>query len=73
MEIVSIDKRQIYLARKRENRKKYVEANKDKIIQKNKEYYEKNKEKINEKRRKIYLEKKDLEKQLIEININDLI
>jgi hypothetical protein len=67
------EKREYYLQRKRENRKKYVEANKELVNNKNKEYYNKNKESINQKRQLAYMQKKQLKNSLIEIDVKDLL
>ena len=61
--------KELYLERKREARRKYVEAKKQLVNDKNKEYYEKNKQAINEKRREKYKIKQEQKLELIEINI----
>jgi hypothetical protein len=67
------EKREFYLEKKRLNRKKYVEANKELVNNKNKEYYYKNKATINEKRHLAYMKKKELKNALIEIDEKDLL
>ena len=63
------NKKEIYLMKKREARKKYWEEKKQLVNDKNKEYYEKNKEIINEKRRNIYKLKQKEKTELNEIDL----